>query len=89
MPTMNRITKQRKLRRVQAVVGVTAFAGLGLFADLAAHTGHTAAQQVTTPDQQITSLENAGGGSFFSLGEGAPMPPSAGTSQPQASSGGS
>lgn len=87
---MDRIAKHRKLLRVQAAVSVAALVALGAFAELASHSGHAAAQtRAPTPDQRITMLENAGSGSFFSLGGAAPLPSSGGTSQPQTSSGGS
>jgi hypothetical protein len=65
---------------------------MGLFSGLAAmntHAGGSSGSHASSPDQQITSLENAQGGSFFSVGGGGAAPPSASSSQPQTSSGGS
>jgi hypothetical protein len=85
---MNRTDKNRKLRKLQIAVGAAGIAGLGLFSGLAAANTHASGSQSSTPDQQITRLENAQGGSFFSVG-GQVAPPSSSSSQPQTSSGGS
>jgi hypothetical protein len=88
MSTTDREARKQKLRRVQTVLGIAALAGLGVFAELAAHTGHTAAEP-TAPDQQVTSLENANNGAFFSTGGNGFAPPGPGSGSPQTSSGGS
>jgi hypothetical protein len=86
---MDRLEKQRKLRKLQIAVGAAGLAGLGLFSGLAAANTHAGGSRSSTPDQQVTSLENAQGGSFFSAGGSGFAPPSASSGQPQTSSGGS
>jgi hypothetical protein len=86
---MDPTEKQRKLRKLQIAVGAAGLAGLGLFSGLAAANTHAGGIQSSTPDQQVRSLENAKGGSFFSVGGGGFAPPSSSSGQPQATSGGS
>jgi hypothetical protein len=85
---MDRTDRFRKLRKLRIAVGAAGIAGLALFSGLAAANTHAGGGQSSTPDQQITRLENAQGGSFFSVGGGI-APPTVSSGQPQTSSGGS
>jgi hypothetical protein len=80
-----RARKARKLKRAAAAAGL---AGTAFFTGLIVQTGHASSQHgVVTPDQQLSQLEQANSGAFFSIG--GTNVPSLGGGSAQTSSGGS
>jgi len=85
---LDRTARQRKLHNLKVAVSASGLAGFALFSGLAAANTHAGGGQASTPDQQVSRLENAQGGSFFSVGGGF-APPSSSSGPAQTSSGGS
>src|SRR5579884_1310891 len=66
---LDREARERKVRILKRAVAAVGLAGVGLFSGLAAANTHLGAPgSAASTDRQVSNLENAGGGSFFSAG---------------------
>ncbi|GAC1472919.1 MAG: hypothetical protein NVS2B16_22690 [Chloroflexota bacterium] len=85
---LDRTERARKVRKLKAAAVGAGLVGTALFTGLVVGTGQAASPPgVVTPDQQLTRLEQANNGAFFSVdGANVPLPA---TGSAQASSGGS
>jgi len=86
--SLDRAARARKAKKLKTVTAAAGLAGTALFTGLTVNASQaSAAHRIVSPDQQISQLEQANGGAFFSVdGPGAP---SLGNGSAQTASGGS
>jgi hypothetical protein len=86
---MDRAARMAKTRKLKVAAAISGLIATTFFCGLAAEAGGTGAHSgVVSADQQVSRLEGANNGAFFSVG-GSAAPPLPGNGPAQTSSGGS